>query len=71
MLAKLVLTLTVSFFTWYSFCVIALPFFEPTHVIVSYFPGPRYTLMIPALFGLTFFGSLLVVTISVLWNEPQ
>lgn len=69
MLAKVILGLAISFFIWYTFCVIALPFFETTHAIVAYFPGPKYTLIIPALFGLIFIGSLLTFTIIVIYTE--
>lgn len=69
MYARITLGLTLFFFLWYSFAVLLVPFFDADHPVVSYFPGPHITLLVPALFGMFFIGALLMYTLWALYSS--
>ncbi|XP_052131242.1 uncharacterized protein LOC127751556 [Frankliniella occidentalis] len=59
-LGCLLIVLSVGFGIYYTAWVIGLPFFEADHFIHNLFPSVHFALLIPALMGLAFIGSLIV-----------
>lgn len=59
-LGVLLVALSVFSGIYYTAWVIGLPFFDPDHFIHNLFPPGELALLIPALMGLAFIGSLIV-----------
>ncbi|KAK3916646.1 Nicotinamide riboside kinase 2 [Frankliniella fusca] len=62
----LLIVLSVGFGTYYTAWVIGLPFFDRDHFIHNLFPSVHLALLIPALMGLAFIGSLIVFCVIAL-----
>lgn len=56
----ILIALSASFSFYYSVWIIALPFFDHEHLIHSLFPPIHFALLVPALMGLVFIGSLII-----------
>lgn len=52
--------LSLTFSVYYTVWVIGLPFFDEDHFIHQLFPPLYFALLIPALMGLAFIGSLII-----------
>lgn len=64
-------TLSVAFGVYYSAWVIGLPFFDRDHFIHHLFPPVQFALLIPALMGLVFIGSLIVFCVVELQSASK
>lgn len=62
-LGSLLISLSASFSFYYTVWIIGLPFFDSEHFIHSLFPPVHFALIVPALMGLVFIGSLVVFCI--------
>lgn len=62
-IGSLLIALSASFSFYYSVWVIGLPFFDSDHFIHSLFPPVHFALLVPALMGLVFIGSLIIFCI--------
>lgn len=70
-LGCLLVVLSVAFSVYYSAWIIGLPFFDPGHFIHKLFPPVYLALLVPALLGLAFLGSLIIFCITELRAAPQ
>lgn len=59
-IGSLLIVLSVTFSVYYTAWVIGLPFFDEDHFIHSLFPPVYLALLVPALMGLVFIGSLII-----------
>jgi NADH:ubiquinone oxidoreductase subunit 2 (subunit N) len=62
-LGKILLIISCLSFCYYTAWVIMLPFTDSDHAINQLFPPVHYALLVPASMGLTFIGTLVVLTV--------
>ena len=62
---------SVAFTVYYSVWIIGLPFFDSDHFIHNLFPPVYFALLVPALMGLAFIGSLIVFCMIELRDVAQ
>jgi len=65
-IGALLVSVSVVGVVYYTMWVLILPFFSNDHPVHSMFPPITVALLIPALLGLAFIGSLVVLTVAAI-----
>lgn len=59
-LGKLILIVSIILYVYYTFWIYGLPFADEDNFVTLFFPPIRYALIVPAICGTLFIGSILL-----------